>query len=162
MLQVGDMLSCGLCVTNTEQIMDGILCITLNDSTERVWLSPKRLEYEPDTVEVDAAGIADIADLDAILDWYDIEYKCYGLHDDTWCGEYFEKSLEREDFPEQCRLQVKFRDGRKADWEAVVTCSGRFEKVITDTGAELTTLAELRATGIIDATLVSEYSLKEF
>ena len=162
MLQVGNMLNCGLRVTETETIKDGILCVTLNDSTERVWLSPERLEFEPDTVSVDEAGIADIADFDAILDWYDIEYKCYGLHDGKWRGEYFEKSLERDDWPEQCNLRVKFRDGRIEQWQAEVSCSGRIEKVTTSADVELTTLAALRATGIIEATLVSEYPIKEF
>ncbi len=160
-MKTGYRLPCGLRVADTTHIVDGIAQLTLDDSTERVWLSPKRLEYEPDTVNVDEAGIADIADLDAILDWYDIEYHCYGLHNDEWRGEYFEKPIERGDFPEQCRLHVKFRDGSKAKWEAVVSDNGRVEKVITDTG-EITTLAALRATDIIDATLVSEYALKGF
>lgn len=157
-LHKGDTLSCGLIVMDTERIMDSITQITLDDGTERVWLSPSRLEYAPNDIPIDGDGCADIADLDAILEWYDIIW----FPHDAFSGEYRYKELEQEGCAKQAWLEVQFKGGRKECWAALVAESGLTHHITTNDGKDLKNLAQLRATGIVAATLHSEYHLIGF
>ena len=150
---VGDSTSCGLTVKETERIMDGIMLITFDDNTQKVWLSPHRLENSPDDIELDGC-LADIEDFETILNWYDIEY--------TPSSEYKYKPLKRYDWAEECILEVILEDNTKKQWGAICGESGLIEAVITDDGERLTKLAELRDMGVIDAQLVSTYELVDF
>ena len=162
-ITVGHGFSDGSVVKEIETIKDGILELTFFDGSSAIWLSPQRLsEYPPDDIEFTDEGIVQIEELDSVLEWYDIEWESYGLHDGKWRGDYHYKTLKRHQFAEQCFVHVKLPCGTKKKWAAVVSSNGDIESITTDDGKELKTLAELRATGIIEANLVSEYSIINF
>ena len=154
-----DRLSCGLMVTGTLTIMHGIIQVTLEDATERVWVSDCRLKtYPPNDIPFDSDNLAPISDLDAILEWYDIEV----VPDPFFSKRYRYKAIHHHDIADQCTLRVGFKDETTKDWTAHVDGYGHVIKVITDTGKELKHLADLRATGIVEATLISEYDIVNF
>lgn len=154
---VGDSTSCGLTVKDTDRIMDGIILITFDENTQKVWLSSHRLEDHPDDIALDAC-LADIEDFETILNWYDIEYTPFN----AYTGEYQYKLLKRHDCAEQCVLEVILEDNTKKQWAAICGESGLIEAVITDDGKRLTKLTELRGMGVIESTLVSTYELVDF
>ena len=153
MIRVGDTLSNGLLVKETSLIKDGIATVVLDDNTERVYISDARLEaYCPNDIEIDE-NLADIADLEAILKWYDIE---------EHLGEYHYKRIKHNAIAEQCKLEVMLPDGTTQRWSAICDGDGYIEQITTSDGKTLKTLAELRATGIYEAALLSEYDIIDF
>ena len=157
--QKGDSLSNGRIVTDTEFIKAGVLLLTFDDNTERVYLSAYRLHNAPDEVELDEC-LADIQDFEQILAWYDIEWSPF----DAFTGEYRYKPLTHENCAEQCWLEVTLKNKSTKRWSAV--CGGEMgeiERITTDDGVEIKNLAELRYTakclGIIRVALISEYNI---
>ena len=151
----GLVLTNGLMIKDATPIIDGLAVVTLDDATERVWISDLRLkEYAPDDITVED-NFSDIENLDALLKWYDVEWEVF----DAFSGRYRLKPVRHDESPHQCWVRVAFKDGTEKRWTALCNDQGDIQRITTDDGTHLKTLAEFRATGIVDATLINEYNI---
>ncbi|MXV82894.1 hypothetical protein F4Z98_05915 [Candidatus Poribacteria bacterium] len=154
----GLVLANGYMIKDSTHIIDGLAIVTLDDGTERVYISDLRLKaYPPNDISIEE-NFADIQDLDAILKWYDVEWEAFCA--DT--GEYRYKEIRHQKYPEQASLHVEFKDGTKQRWVAICDDMGHVEQVTTDAGKVISNLADLRATGIVEAYLANEYDIIDF
>ena len=152
--RIGDITPYGK-VNRLELLTEGIFEVGFIVGDVTLWLSHERsVNQRPDDYCLDYAHWVKPCDFDAFLEHFDLEI--------TAQGHVVRKRLHRHDTPEACELAVEFPDHKLQYWNAGVDCNGMIDYVETCDGKVLTTLEELRATGVIEARLISKYSIVNF
>lgn len=142
-------------VKGVERLTEGIYQVIFYEGDFTLWLSFERaVQQRPDDYSLDYAGWVIPKDVDAFLEYFDLWITAH--------GHIVRKRLHRHDTPEACELEVEMSNHKLQYWTARVDCNGMIDYVETCDGKVLTTLEELRATGVIQARLVSKYSIKNF
>ena len=143
-------------VKGVERLTEGIYQVIFYEGDYTLWLSFERaVKQRPDDYSLKYAGIG----------WYRKTLTHSLKHFDLWItaqGHIVRKRLHRHDTPEACELEVEMSDHKLQYWTARVDCNGMIDYIQTCDGKVLTTLEELRATGVIEARLISKYAIKNF
>ena len=142
-------------VKGVERLTEGIYQVIFYEGDFTLWLSFERAVQQcPDDYSLDYAGWVIPTDVDAFIEHFDLWI--------TAQGHIVRKRLHRHDTPEACELEVEMSDHQLQYWTARVDCNGMIDYVQTCDGKVLTTLEELRATGVMEARLISKYAIKNF
>lgn len=153
--KIGDITEFGT-VKSVENI-DGIAIVVMRDKMRFIWLSDERVANLPDDYGEPKSHWADIQDLDYLLEHYDYEY--------AESGQIIPKSLRHAQIAWDCKIEVILRCGNVSTWNASVDGDGNIDCIMPTVEGypkKITTLDELRATGITDASLISQYSIINF
>ena len=139
-------------VKGVERLTEGIYQVIFYEGDFTLWLSFDRAVHQrPDGYSLKYEGWVIPKDVDAFIEHFDLEI--------TAQGHIIRKRLHRHGTPEECELAVEMSDHTMQYWAARVDCNGMIDYVETCDGKVLTTLEELRATGVLEAQLVSKYAI---
>lgn len=142
-------------VKGVERLTEGIYQVIFYEGDFTLWLSFERaVKQRPDDYSLKYAHWVVPKDVDAFLKHFDLWI--------TAQGHIVRKRLIRHDTPEECELEVEMSDHTMQYWAARVDCCGMIDYVETCDGEVFTTLEELRATGVLEARLISKYTIKNF
>ena len=154
--QLGDITPFGR-VRLLEILTEGIISVGFDykyDETFTLWLSDARVEHCPTGYALPYANWINQKDYDYIVEHFDLAYDASGTISP--------KRLSQPDIPHACALEVTDADKNEHAWNATVDGEGNIERVETHEGKRLTSLEELRATGIVEAEVVSRYPITGF
>lgn len=135
-------------------LREGILAVT-TDGHAGLWLSNERVAYLDGRINLTFhhwASKQKAIDFEEVLTYFDLEEQG---------GHLVDSPIRHNDIAEDCKLEVIFENGGMQTWNAAVNGDGHILSVETPNG-EIKLLGELRDTGIIEATLVSHYGIKDF
>lgn len=146
-------------VRGTLVFAEGIISVYVDGVSgyAAVWVSEERMAYLNGRLDLKFHHWVDIQDLDTLLEIFDLET--------DECGSVIFKGIRHYEIAEQCELEIMFADKHVEIWNAHVDGEGNILEVMPDKDGrpeKITTLAELRATGAIEITLVSRYDIKDF
>ena len=161
--RIDDITPIGL-VKSVAVVIDGILGVKVVEGKESLvydgfWLSDKRMEYLTGYGEIEPLchhWLETGEDFLTFIEVFDLVNGSGGLRP---------KPIHHHATPETCELEVQFEDEHVELWNAHVSGAGKILEIMPDTDGrpeKITTLAELRATGALEITLVSKYSIRGF
>jgi len=140
-----------------EILTDGIIRVGFHykyGETFTLWLSDARVERCPAGYTLPYANWVDKKDYDYILEHFDLEYAADGA--------VLPKRLAHPDIPHACAVEVTDADKNEKVWQTDVDGAGNIDYIKTCDGKKLTSLEELRDTGIVAAEVVSRYPITGF
>lgn len=134
---------------------EGIIGIHTEDEIgcAAVWVDEERMAYLAGRLDCECYHWVDMKDWDDLLEIFDLQTDENGIVSF--------KGIRHPDIADACKLEVILQDGNVRNWNAAVDGNGNILEVETE-DKRLKTLAELRETGIIEATLISRYNIVEF
>ena len=167
--RIDDITPIGL-VSAVAVIIDGILGVKVVDGQgflycDGFWLSNERMEYLTGYGQLEplchhwVAMAGDVSERGTFLRF------CETFDLGTGDKGIVPKKIHRQYAADDCKLEVSFEDGTMEIWNAHVNDDGHVESIMPDNEDRpevIKTLAELRATGASDITLVSKYSIRSF
>ncbi|MDE0636922.1 MAG: hypothetical protein OXI43_13880 [Candidatus Poribacteria bacterium] len=142
-------------IRGTLYLRQGIIAITVKDQEgyAGLWLSHERMEYLEGRVNLTFHHWCGLDDFDEVLEIFDLSQEQ---------GFIKFKGLKHYPIPEDCSVEVRFQGDKSETWGAAVDGEGNIISVLTTDGREIHSLARFRDTGIIEATLISRYYIKDF
>lgn len=152
--QMDDIIPLGK-ITGTRFLREGIIAVCTCEQLgyAGLWLSDERMAYLEGRINLTYHHWAGLDDFDEVLEYFDL----------FWDEGHIKfKGMKHHDIPEDADIEVLFEDGKKETWGAAVDGDGNIISVLTTDGQEIHNLATFRDTGIIDANLISRYTIKDF
>ena len=146
-------------VRGTLVFAEGIIGVHVDDVSgyAGIWVSEGRMAYLAGRLELLCHHWVHIRDWDAFFDIFDLE--------DDESGHIYFAPIRHYAVAESCELEVMFADKSIEMWRATVDGAGNILEVTPckeGSVDQITTLAQLRATGAIEVSLVSRYNLVGF
>ncbi|MDE0315411.1 MAG: hypothetical protein OXM61_10950 [Candidatus Poribacteria bacterium] len=147
---IGDLTPFGIVVV-LKLFTYGILEVSFEKKCKPAyWLYDERVQAVPKGWRFAYANWVNDKDIDKLIEHYDLTFIE---------GDCVPKPLGHYDIPTESTLQAELADGSVKQWEAQVNGTGRIHWVYVEGVEPIATLAELRASGVKAAKLVSIYSI---